>query len=279
LRRTLEEKKLKTRSAAVALALTAGGILAAPAPARAQAAADSALAPTLPPDSLAPYVPHAGPLAGHSIHWYEPLAVIGGIGLLSTLDQPIANRVRDGRSSSALSVANGWARIGTPVVYGPVTLGILAGGLLSHNSKVTHTGLRLAFSLALAGAAYGGLNSTFGRERPNANTSAFDFDPGHFDRAFPSGHTTMAFAMATSLADDVHPTWAKIGLYGAATGVAVSRVYQEQHWFSDVVGGAVLGFASAKLVSGRWRLFGIQTPGFLMNSGRPALGWHFNFHE
>jgi len=268
---------LTSRSTAVALALAVGGILAAPAHAWPQTAADSALPPS--PDSLAPYIAHDAPLAGHTIRWYEPLAVIGGIGLLSSLDQPIANRVRDGRSSSALSVANGWARIGTPVVYGPVTLGILAGGLISHNSKVTHSGLRLAFSLALAGAAYGGLNSTFGRERPNANTSAFDFDPGHFDRAFPSGHTTMAFAMATSLADDVHPIWAKIGLYGAATGVAVSRVYQEQHWFSDVVGGAVVGFASAKLVSGRWRLFGIQTPGFLMNSGRPALGWHFNFHE
>jgi undecaprenyl-diphosphatase len=275
--RRAQEVNLTSRSTAVALALAVGGILAAPAHAWPQTAADSALAPS--PDSLAPYIAHGAPLAGHTIRWYEPLAVIGGIGLLSSLDQPIANRVRDGRSSSALSVANGWARIGTPVVYGPVTLGILAGGLISHNSKVTHSGLRLAFSLALAGAAYGGLNSTFGRERPNANTSAFDFDPGHFDRAFPSGHTTMAFAMATSLADDVHPIWAKIGLYGAATGVAVSRVYQEQHWFSDVVGGAVVGFASAKLVSGRWRLFGIQTPGFLMNSGRPALGWHFNFHE
>jgi len=277
--RRAQEVNLTSRSAAVGLALAVGGILAAPAHAWAQTAADSALAPSPPPDSLAPYIPTVPPLAGHTIRWYEPLAVIGGIGLLSTLDQPIANRVRDGRSSTALSVANGWARIGTPVVYGPVTLGILAGGLISHNSKVTHSGLRLAFSLALAGAAYGGLNSTFGRERPNANTSAFDFDPGHFDRAFPSGHTTMAFAMATSLADDVHPTWAKIGLYGAATGVAVSRVYQEKHWFSDVVGGAVLGFASAKVVSGRWRVFGIQTPGFLMNSGRPALGWHFNFHE
>jgi membrane-associated phospholipid phosphatase len=277
--RRAQEVNLTSRSAAVGLALAVGGILAAPAHAWAQTAADSALAPSPPPDSLAPYIPTVPPLAGHTIRWYEPLAVIGGIGLLSTLDQPIANRVRDGRSSTALSIANGWARIGTPVVYGPVTLGILAGGLISHNSKVTHSGLRLAFSLALAGAAYGGLNSTFGRERPNANTSAFDFDPGHFDRAFPSGHTTMAFAMATSLADDVHPTWAKIGLYGAATGVAVSRVYQEQHWFSDVVGGAVLGFASAKLVSGRWRVFGIQTPSFLMNSGRPALGWHFNFHE
>lgn len=267
-----------SRFGAAALALAVAGMLGAPAAGRAQTAADSALTPEPLSDSLAGYVPHAG-TAGHGIRWYEPLAVVGGIGLLSQLDQPIANHFRDHRSSGGQSVADAWSRFGTPVVYGPITLGVIAGGLIAHDREVTRSGLRLAFSLALAGVANQGLKAVLGRERPNANASAFDFDPLHLDTAFPSGHATMAFAMATSLADDVHPTWAKIGLFGAATGVAVSRVYQEKHWFSDVVGGAALGFASAKLVSGRWRVFGIQTPTFLMQGGRPALGWHFNFSE
>lgn len=267
---------MKTRYAAVALALTAGGIVIAPAPARAQAA-DSALVPA--PDSLAPYFPHAAPLAGYGIRWYEPLAVIGGIGLLSAVDQPVANHFRTHRSSGGQNVADAWSRVGTPVVYGPVTLGLIAGGLIAKDREVTKSGLRLAFSLALAGVADQGLKAVIGRERPNANGSAFDFDPGHLDTAFPSGHTTMAFAMAASLADDVHPTWAKVGLYGVATGVAVSRVYQEQHWVSDVIGGAALGIMSAKFASGRWRILGIQAPTFLMKSGAPALGWQFSFHE
>ncbi len=268
-----------SRLAAVALALAAGGSLAAPAGAWAQGAADSALTSAPPPDSLAPYVPSGARAAGHSIHWYEPLAVVGGLGFLSALDQPVANHVHSHRSVGGQNVADAWSRFGTPLVYGPVTVGVLAGGLLARNHDVTQSGLRLAFSLALAGVANQGLKAVLGRERPDANGSAFDFDPLHLDAAFPSGHTTMAFAMATSLADDVHPTWAKVGLYGMATGVAVSRVYQEKHWVSDVIGGAVLGIASAKFASGRWKIFGLRAPSFLIKGGAPAVGWQFTFHE
>ena len=267
------------RIAAVGLALTVGGSLGAPTGAWAQSAADSALTTAPPPDSLAPYLPHSPPAAGHAIRWYEPLAVVGGLGLLSALDQPVANHFRSHRSAGGQNVADAWSRFGTPLVYGPVTVGVIAGGLLARDHEVTQSGLRLAFSLALAGVANQGFKAVLGRERPDANSSAFDFDPLHVDAAFPSGHVTMAFAMATSLADDVHPTWAKVGLYGMATGVAVSRVYQEKHWVSDVIGGAVLGIASAKFASGRWKIFGLRAPSFLIKSGRPAVGWQIPLHE
>ena len=205
--------------------------------------------------------------------------MVGGIGLLSALDQPVANHFHAHRSNGGQNVADAWSRLGSPVVLGPVTVGVIAGGLIAHDHEVTQAGLRLAFSLALAGVADQGLKAVLGRERPDANSSAFDFDPGHLDTAFPSGHATLAFAMATSLADDIHPTWAKVGLYGLATGVAVSRVYQEQHWVSDVIGGAVLGVASAKFASGRWKVFGLRAPSFLIKSGGPAVGWQFSFHE
>ena len=40
--------------------------------------------------------------------------------------------------------------------------------------------------------------------------------------------------MAGSLSDDIHRTWATVGLYGVATGVAVARVYEQDHWLTDV---------------------------------------------
>jgi membrane-associated phospholipid phosphatase len=269
---------LSFRITPLALAFVMGGGLAVPTRIRAQDPSDSAL--TAPrPDSLASYVSHAPPAEGNAVHWYVPLAVAGGIGLLSTIDQPVADHFRIHRSSGGQNVADAWSRIGSPVVYGPVTVGVIAGGLIAHDPEVTKAGLRLAFSLALAGIANQSLKAVVGRERPFQSTNAFDFDPIHIDASFPSGHTTMAFAMATSLADDVHPTWAKVGLYGLATGVAVSRVYQQQHWVSDVVGGAALGIASAKFASGRWTIFGIRAPSFLIKGGSPAVGWQFSFHE
>jgi membrane-associated phospholipid phosphatase len=222
-RGAIRRKILSFRITPLALAFVMGGGLAVPTRIRAQDPSDSAL--TAPrPDSLASYVPHAPPADGNAVHWYVPLAVAGGIGLLSTIDQPVADHFRIHRSSGGQNVADAWSRIGTPVVYGPVTVGVIAGGLIAHDPEVTKAGLRLAFSLALAGVANQGLKAVVGRERPIQSTNAFDFDPIHIDASFPSGHTTMAFAMATSLADDVHPTWAKVGLYGLATGVAVSRV-------------------------------------------------------
>jgi membrane-associated phospholipid phosphatase len=59
--------------------------------------------------------------------------------------------------------------------------------------------------------------------------------------------------------------------------VAAARVYQLEHWVSDVVGGAALGIASAKLVSGRWRIFGLRPPGFLVGPAGARIEWHVSF--
>lgn len=57
--------------------------------------------------------------------------------------------------------------------------------------------------------------------------------------AFPSGHTSTAFACATVLA------WSDrrlaIPAYVLATLIGISRVYVGVHWPLDIIGGAVLG--------------------------------------
>jgi hypothetical protein len=54
----------------------------------------------------------------HAIRWYEPLAVAGGIVLLSSFDQPVADHFRDHRSSSGDDLADAWIHLGSPEVYG-----------------------------------------------------------------------------------------------------------------------------------------------------------------
>jgi membrane-associated phospholipid phosphatase len=93
----------------------------------------------------------------------------------------------------------------------------------------------------------------------------------------PSGHTTMAFALATTLADDIHKTWASVGLYTMATGVGWSRVNDNKHWLTDIAAGAVIGVTSAKLVSGRWRIFNLHPPQFLLGPRQATLAWGFTF--
>jgi membrane-associated phospholipid phosphatase len=201
---------------------------------------------------------------------------MGVVTLSATLDEPVANHFREHRSQTGDDLADAWAKFGT-VGVGVMTASVLVGGLISHNHKVTDAGLRLLFSAGVAGVAAEGLKFMVGRERPNENTNSGDFDPASAESAFPSGHASLAFAMATSLSDDIHKTWATVGLYTVATGVGVARVYQLEHWVSDVVGGAALGITSAKLVSGRWQIFGLRPPAFLATPTGASIQWHASF--
>lgn len=67
--------------------------------------------------------------------------------------------------------------------------------------------------------------------------------------SFPSGHTAEAFASAEFMRmeyKDVSP-WYGIAGYAMATTTGYLRMYNNKHWFSDVVAGAGVGIASTKI--------------------------------
>jgi membrane-associated phospholipid phosphatase len=203
--------------------------------------------------------------------------VLGGLSGLMLLDEPAQRFAQDNRTPTGDDLASGLRHFGQPEVYGTITLGLLGAGLISGNDEITRAGGRLATTLALAGAASSLTKLTLGRPRPSESLDADGYVPFSGQEAMPSGHTTMAFALATSLADDIHRTWASVGLYTVATGVAWSRVNDNRHWLTDVAAGAVLGVTSAKLVSGRWRIFNLRTPRFLVGPGHATVAWAFTF--
>jgi membrane-associated phospholipid phosphatase len=166
---------------------------------------------------------------------------------------------------------------GQPEVYGTVTVGLLATGLITHRPEVARAGGRLAVSLGLAGLTTMVGKYAFGRPRPEQSLDADGYTPFSGQVAMPSGHSAAAFALATSLADDIHRPWATVGLYGAATAVAWSRVNDNRHWLTDVTAGALVGITSAKLASGRWRIFGLRPPSIIAAPGGAALGWSGKF--
>jgi membrane-associated phospholipid phosphatase len=229
------------------------------------------------PDTLAKARTAEAAPPGHTIRWWHGAVAAGGISALMLLDHPVQRYAQENSGTGADNVADVVRHFGQPEVYGTVTLGLVAAGLATHRPEVTRAGGRLAVSLVLAGASVEAGKILFGRPRPEQSLDADGFSPFSGQAALPSGHAAVAFALATSLADDIHRPWATVGLYGMATAVGWSRINDNKHWLSDVAAGALVGVTSAKLASGRWRIFGLRPPSILVGPEGMGLGWRGEF--
>lgn len=217
------------------------------------------------------------PAAPIALRWWHGAIVAGGLSALMLLDHPTQRFIQGRRSGSADDVAGAFRHFGQPEVYATVTIGLVAAGLAGSNHELTRAGGRLALTLGLAGATSTVAKLALGRPRPSESLDADGFVPFSGQDAMPSGHTTVAFALATALSDDIHRTWATVGLYTVASGVAWSRVNDNRHWLTDVAAGAVVGITSAKLVNGHWRLFRLRPPGILLGPRHAGLAWQIPF--
>ena len=68
--------------------------------------------------------------------------------------------------------------------------------------------------------------------------------------SFPSGHTSLTFAMAHFMHKEYgeQSVWYSIGAYASATTVGVFRLAKNSHWVSDVLAGAGIGMLSTELI-------------------------------
>lgn len=115
----------------------------------------------------------------------------------------------------------------------------------------------LANSISWTAASTNWLKVAFHRKRPALYTSTGAAAAASVDnqRSFPSGHASIAFAVATSYSVMAgrehlpHRTRNTILLYGGATGVSALRVAGGRHFPTDVLGGAVLGTGIGWLVA------------------------------
>lgn len=113
---------------------------------------------------------------------------------------------------------------------------------------------------AVLGAGVLGLKHVISAERPD----------GSGDDGFPSGHSATAFAAAEFLRQEYkdRSVWYGVAGYTAAIGTSFFRVYNDKHWFSEVVAGAAIGVLSAKAAYWVWpvveqKLFGKKREKFV----------------
>lgn len=167
-------------------------------------------------------------VAGHNDLWLRS----EGIESNTRLDRNLANTVRP---------------LGDPALVLPA---LLAGYGLARAfhapemaSQITDVGL----AVGSAGAGALVLKELVGRARPaDSPADSRSFRPFSGRTSFPSGHATVAFALAESVNQTSGNRWAPWISYPAAGLVAWSRVRDDRHWSSDVVAGAALGVWTAR---------------------------------
>lgn len=157
--------------------------------------------------------------------------------------------------------------IGAAYTQAGVAVGLYVAGryLLPHadgeprTNKVSHLGFDLIRALIVSQSLTQGIKLTVRRDRPTGECCAF-----------PSGHSSAAFATASVL--ERH-----LGYRGAwptfviAAYVATSRLHDNRHFLSDVLFGGALGIASGWTVVGRhgrsgYALMPVPVPGGVMVS-------------
>ncbi len=125
----------------------------------------------------------------------------------------------------------------------PVTMGSV--GLIKKNDKLFRNACVTAVAIAVNEAVTVILKYSVNRQRPFITYPDITKKSKAGSPSFPSGHTSMAFATATSLSL-TYPKWYIIvPAYTWAGTVGYSRMDLGVHYPSDVLAGALIGSGSA----------------------------------
>ena len=123
--------------------------------------------------------------------------------------------------------------------YGPglAVYGLNAAGIHGRHNFRDRTVI-FGVSNAIMGAVVLSLKRAINARRPD----------GSGNDGFPSGHAALAFTGAEFMAQefrDVSP-WYGVAGYTMAAGTAFLRLYNDKHWFSEVLTGAGIGMLAGK---------------------------------
>lgn len=159
----------------------------------------------------------------------------GAILASSLLDRPADNWAKNHQSGKADS-------LGTATNALPAVLALGTGLVYLSGQGASSTA---ETALKAAGYSYAANLATryvVGRARPideMGHASFNGFNSTATQSGFPSNHVALTFALVTPFAQDGNRPW----LYGLAAASAYGRVQKRDHWVSDTVAGAFMGYA------------------------------------
>ena len=206
--------------------------------------------------------------------------VLAGAGALwggsYALDQTMRSHLRSMSSSDADLLQN--------VSYGSVsaTVALLYGyGLWSDDPRARHYALTAGEGAGIATLVNIGIKAAFGRLRPSQSSSHTAFF--HGGQSFVSGDVTPMFGLATGVSEYYDNEWyVAAPVYSLALLDGFGMMGHDAHWFSDVIGAALLGIATTELFlwlhkrhdeePSRWRIFSMSMPDAVTTNSCASIG-------
>jgi membrane-associated phospholipid phosphatase len=196
--------------------------------------------------------------------WLGAAFLVGTVAL-APLDRSIAQRMQNPSTQANRFLQNVATDVRLIAVPGSVIIGgtLYTVGRLGHWERVADLGLHGTEAIFVGNVVNTAIKWTVGRARPYAvndsNPNDYQlmrgFRKGRDYSSLPSGHALAAFAAAAAVTNEATRWWpgsqwyVGTAMFGGATMVALSRLYNNQHWASDVILAAGIGtFAGNKVV-------------------------------
>lgn len=189
--------------------------------------------------------------------WLKTGGVIIAGSALMNFDKDIRKEFSKGHTNTKdklADIGNGYGNAFVPVILGG---GIYSYGLFFKNDYVRETGRMVIEAVVFAGIFTDVSKVIIGRSRPYTERGPYFYKLFSFNSDFlslPSGHSTVAFAASTVLANRINNIYASIGLYSLSALTVVSRMYSDDHWSSDVLLGSAIGYFVGDFISGGIKL-------------------------
>ncbi len=191
------------------------------------------------------------PVHWHQDDWFKTGAIVGGTSAAFLVDNDVRTLMQRNQSSIADDLSEAGRIYGENYFGVGLSAGMYGFGLFTKNKEIRTTGFMVFEAVAFSAAITQSIKFLSGRSRPYMNAGNTEFSPFTFEEdhvSLPSGHSTAAFAISSVLAGKINNTYASIGLYSIATLTALSRVYTDVHWTSDILLGSAIGYVTGKSV-------------------------------
>jgi len=187
------------------------------------------------------------PVHANSAGAFEGIVLVAAAAAVGAEDRHIMqNHFKDPTTNDHANTASE----GLTGVLGAAPFLFYGVGQLRHDDDAKETGVMAGEAIVDSLAVNQAIRICARRERPTVDDARGKFfaTPVGFESSFASNHSVVAWSSAAVIASEYNGVATQILAYGLATGVSVTRVMSRNHFPSDVVVGAGVGWLIGRYV-------------------------------